>query len=84
MNKKQILINSKQIMNFLLFVMLCLTVTSCKLMPYRNDFDCPVPKGLKCKSLYEINKMADQGIFDPNIQKNPICCNEKHKQIIKK
>ena len=38
-------------------------------MPYRNDFDCPVSQGLKCKSLYEVNKMADFGVFDPNYNK---------------
>ena len=28
-------------------------------MPYQSDFDCPIPSGQKCKSLYEINKMAE-------------------------
>ncbi|XVN44307.1 MAG: conjugal transfer protein TraV [Rickettsia hoogstraalii] len=35
-------------------------------MPYRSDFDCPLPQGLKCKSLYEVNKMADLDMFNPN------------------
>ncbi|XBG66787.1 hypothetical protein AAGW17_04020 [Rickettsia sp. Oklahoma-10] len=32
----------------------------------RSNFDCPLPQGLKCKSLYEVNKMADQNMFNPN------------------
>ena len=72
--------SNKQIINFLLFLILPLTVSSCKLMPHKNDFDCPVPKGLKCKSLYEINKLADQGTFDPNKQDDLIIlCGKKHK-----
>ncbi len=46
--------------------MLSFIASGCKLMPYRNDFDCPLPQGLKCKSLYEVNKMADFDMFNPN------------------
>ncbi|WP_256621481.1 hypothetical protein [Rickettsia sp. TH2014] len=44
-------------------------------MPYQSHFDCPIPDGLKCKSLYEVNKLADQGIFEPERnQKLNQCC----------
>ena len=80
MSNEQILINLKQIIKFSLLLILPFTVSSCKLMPYKNDFDCPVPKGLQCKSLYEINKLADQGIFDSSKHDNLIiCCDKKHK-----
>lgn len=35
-------------------------------MPYKDNFDYPVSEELQCKSLYEVNQMADQGAFDPN------------------
>ncbi|WHQ46844.1 MAG: hypothetical protein MTP17_00360 [Candidatus Midichloria sp.] len=35
-------------------------------MPYKDNFDYPVFEELQCKSLYEVNQMADQGAFDPN------------------
>lgn len=57
-----------QIGNLFLLLVLSINISGCKLMPYRSDFDCPIPEGQKCKSLYEINKMTDQGIFDPNKQ----------------
>lgn len=57
---------NNKIINLLLLLMLSFSVANCKLMPYRNDFDCPLPQGLKCKSLYEVNKMADQNMFNPN------------------
>lgn len=54
-------------------------------IPYSNNFDCKIPQGMKCKSLYEVNQMADQGIFSPAkaegkdklqaIDKR--CCNKK-------
>ncbi|WP_342269526.1 conjugal transfer protein TraV [Rickettsia endosymbiont of Orchestes rusci] len=57
---------NNKIINLLLLLMLSFSVANCKLMPYRNDFDCPLPQGLKCKSLYEVNKMADFDMFNPN------------------
>lgn len=57
---------NNKIINLLLLLMLSFSVANCKLMPYRNDFDCPLPQGLKCKSLYEVNKMADLDMFNPN------------------
>ena len=36
------------------------------LWPYKSDFDCKMPKGEHCKSLYEVNQMADTGKYDPN------------------
>lgn len=35
-------------------------------MPYSNDFGCSIPAGLKCISPYEVNNMADLGMFEPN------------------
>ena len=58
--------HNNQKIHLLLLLILSFSISSCKLMPYKNDFDCPIPKGQKCKSLYEVNKMADQGVFDPN------------------
>ncbi len=67
-----------QIANLFLLLVLSVNVSGCKLMPYKSDFDCPIPEGQKCKSLYEINKMTDQGIFDPNnsdqdVKQNKCC-----------
>ena len=44
-----------------------LLLSGCSLWPYKSDFDCKVPKGQQCKSLYQINKMTDEGKFDPNL-----------------
>ena len=47
-------------------IILALNLGGCaKLWPYKSDFDCPVPRGERCKSLYDVNKMADQGKFSP-------------------
>jgi hypothetical protein len=32
---------------------------------YQTKFDCGIPGGESCKSLYEVNKMADEGKFHP-------------------
>ena len=58
------------LVSLLLLLVVSVSISSCKLMPYKSDFDCPIPEGQKCKSLYEINKMADQGMFDPNSNDN--------------
>lgn len=55
-----------QKIQLLLLLILSFSISSCSFMPYGNKFDCPIPKGQQCKSLYEINKMADQAMFDPN------------------
>ena len=62
---------NNKIINLLLLLMLSFSISGCKLMPYRNDFDCPVSYGLKCKSLYEVNKMADLDMFNPNNNDKP-------------
>lgn len=61
---------SNPVVRTLLLLVICISISSCKLMPYQSDFDCPIPSGQKCKSLYEINKMADQGMFEPNNYEN--------------
>ena len=53
----------------ILTIMLSIGLSGCSiknLWPYKSDFDCAIPEGQKCKSLYEINKMADEGKFGPN------------------
>lgn len=46
-------------------ILLSVGLSSCKMSPYGSKFDCPIPDGLRCKSLYEVNKLADSGMFDP-------------------
>lgn len=60
-------------------------LSGCSMWPYKSDFDCPLPEGEKCKSLYEVHKMADQGKFDPNNPDNQIdhmekvkCCGKRN------
>ncbi|KJV54044.1 putative conjugative transfer protein [Orientia tsutsugamushi str. Gilliam] len=54
-------------MKFLLLLLGCMSLTS---FFYRSTFDCKIPKGLKCKSLYEIKNMVAQGAFDiDNLEK---------------
>jgi len=67
---------TNQLIRIILLVIVTIGFCGCKLMPYKNDFDCPVPEGLKCKSLYEINMMRDQGMFEPN-NNDQIRCNKK-------
>nr|WP_232488880.1 conjugative transfer protein [Orientia tsutsugamushi] len=54
-------------MKFLLLLLGCMSLTS---FFFENNFDCKIPKGLKCKSLYEIKNMVAQGAFDiDNLEK---------------
>ncbi|CAM81169.1 hypothetical protein [Orientia tsutsugamushi] len=54
-------------MKLLLLLLGCMSLTS---FFFESNFDCKIPKGQKCKSLYEIKKMAAQGVFDPdNLEK---------------
>ena len=59
----------------LLLGLLSSVVSSCALWPYKKDFDCPVKEGLKCKSLYEISKLADRGVFGPKQVRENAKCN---------
>ena len=52
--------------NSLILMLLAFLTSSCAIWPYESDFDCPVQEGLKCKSLYEISKMAEEGRFGPS------------------
>ncbi|SPR11541.1 conjugal transfer protein [Orientia tsutsugamushi] len=55
-------------MKFFLLLLGCMSLTS---FFYRSTFDCKIPKGLKCKSLYEIKNMVAQGVFDiDNLEKD--------------
>ena len=57
-------------MKKLLFLLLiCVSLEGCMLWPYKSDFDCPIPKGEHCKSLYEVNKLADDGKYSPKDEK---------------
>ena len=52
--------------NILIILILSVSVSGCKMSPYGNEFDCQIPQGLSCKSLYEVSKLADSGIFEPD------------------
>ena len=60
----------KDFRNIFLMGVVAILTSSCAIWPYKKDFDCPIKEGLKCKSLYEISEMADQGMFGPNAIKN--------------
>lgn len=63
----------------MLILLIATSMTGCaKLWPYKSDFDCPVPQGERCKSLYEVNKMADKGKFDPNTAVQPVANKNKN------
>ena len=56
---------------------------------YENTFiaiadDCPVKEGLKCKSLYEISVMADEGMFGPHAKKSEDKNQKESKKLKKK
>ena len=68
-------------------LILCLLaglLQSCALWPYERDFGCPIKEGLKCKTLYEISQLADQGYFAPGADKEKICPGCKQPQSQKK
>lgn len=46
-------------------LLLVLSLSGCALWPYKSDFDCPVPEGDQCQSLYQTNIKADQGTYAP-------------------
>lgn len=47
----------------LLLIVSMLLLSGCSLWPYKSDFDCKIPEGERCKSLYAINKLADLGQY---------------------
>lgn len=53
-----------QYKKFLLLIGMLL-LSGCSIWPYKSDFDCSIPPGERCKSLYEINKLADLGQYAP-------------------
>ena len=67
--------------NIALVVVLAFLTSSCALWPYKKDFDCPVKEGLKCKSLYEISVMADEGMFGPHAKKSEDKNQNKSKKL---
>ena len=68
--------NRAKMINLLALLSVSLLLNGCSMWPYKRDFDCPVPEGEQCKSLYEVHKMADQGKYDPNNPNNQIDHNE--------
>ncbi len=58
----------------IMVIFISLSLQSCKLWPYRSDFDCPLPDGYKCKSLYEINNLADKGVFEETLEPDDKSC----------
>lgn len=56
--------------NIILLISTLVITSGCALWPYKSGFDCPIPNGVKCKSLYEVSEMADQGLFGPDAKKN--------------
>ena len=64
-------------MQKILIIIMLVMLQSCALWPYKSDFDCEIPEGEYCKSLYEINKMTDEGKFDPNMFMD-LCKKGKH------
>ena len=67
--------------HIILLVTLSLITSSCALWPYKKDFDCPITEGLKCKSLYEISMMADEGLFGPHAIRSKCVDSVKTKQL---
>jgi len=53
-------------MSRILLLASLMMLQSCSMWPYEKDFDCPISEGLKCKSLYEVSELADQGYFGPD------------------
>ena len=47
------------------------SLSSCGLWPYKSDFDCPIPEGEQCQSLYETNLKADAGAYAPTFMSSP-------------
>lgn len=61
-----------QYKKFLLLIGMLL-LSGCSIWPYKSDFDCAIPPGERCKSLYEINKLADLGQYAPE-NYDQFCC----------
>jgi hypothetical protein len=76
--------NRTKMINLLALLSVSLLLSGCSMWPYKRDFDCPVPEGERCKSLYEVHKMADQGKYDPNNPNNQIDHIEKTKNCGKR
>lgn len=56
---------------FLTLILLPL-LSACGIWPYKSDFDCPMPEGQHCRSLYAVNQMADDGAFV--VGSTPVLC----------
>jgi hypothetical protein len=64
----------------ILSLLLFLVMQGCSLFwPYKSDFDCKLPKGEHCQSLYAINQKADGGEYSPKPKDEPLpcCCQER-------
>ena len=67
--------------NIATLIAISIITSGCSLWPYEKDFDCPVKEGLKCKSLYEISVMADEGMFGPHAKKSEDKNQNKSKKL---
>ena len=62
-------------MTRILSLLLFLSLQGCSMLrPYKSDFDCKLPKGEHCQSLYAINQKADRGEYSPEPQEEPLPC----------
>lgn len=66
-------------LKLLVIVVASLLCNGCMLWPYKSDFDCAMPKGEHCQSLYAINKLTDQGKFYPDADTAEPNCSAKKK-----
>jgi len=55
---------------FILLVLAFLLEACAKIWPYKSDFDCKIPPGEYCQSLYQINKKADRGDYEPKYEED--------------
>ncbi|KJV57249.1 conjugative transfer domain protein [Orientia chuto str. Dubai] len=60
-NKLVICLAGATILVTLILLLICVSLIS---FFRSDDFDCKIPKGVKCKSLSEIKEMVAQGFFD--------------------
>lgn len=56
-----------KIQKIVLMLASVVAIHSCGLWPYKSDFDCKIPEGERCKSLYEVNSLTDSGKYAPEV-----------------
>ena len=68
----------KTILQILSLSFVLVSLSSCGLWPYKSDFDCAIPEGEQCQSLYETNLKADAGAYAPTFMSSPSTAAELH------